>query len=214
MKLPQFPLAAATISLIVLMAGGRENTPQRAGDSLPAQVQAAPTSEPSHGTLVGVVRTVDKAGKEIVVESEGGVTTVVHVTEKTAVKMVAAGTPAAKETVDLTDASWDALKEGSHVVVVFTEDAGVKTAETIHDFGRDALHSVSGIVEDVREAGKTVTVKTADGAIHVLEVSEHVIVDKGSKAATEAGTAIEKGAAVTVHYTEAGGRKLAHLFKL
>ncbi len=75
--------------------------------------------------------------------------------------------------------------------------------------GKDGLKSVDGTVTKVGEDGKTVTVKAADGTEHTFDV-----VGKDTKeSAVAIGKGADKTAKVTVHYTEEGGKKVAHFFK-
>jgi len=64
-------------------------------------------------------------------------------------------------------------------------------------------------VSKIGAGGKTVVVKLADGTEQTFETTGHAAAEIGS--ATAAGT--EKVAKVTVHYTEEGGKKVAHFFK-
>jgi Cu/Ag efflux protein CusF len=65
-----------------------------------------------------------------------------------------------------------------------------------------ASHKVSGVIEKVDEAGKTIVVKTAAGGEETFEVG---------KGATLKG--MKEGAKVTVQYSEEGGKKIAHALK-
>jgi hypothetical protein len=64
-------------------------------------------------------------------------------------------------------------------------------------------------VSKLDRGGKTIAVKTADGAEVTYKVSEHAVVDAGK----DTGKAVEKASKVTVYYTEEGGKKIAHFFK-
>jgi hypothetical protein len=59
-------------------------------------------------------------------------------------------------------------------------------------------------VDKVDDAGKTVSVKTADGSVVVFHAAEDGVVGTGD--------AVKEGGRVTVHYTEDGARKVAHAF--
>jgi arginine repressor len=176
--------------------------------SISGTVQSAPSpsakaTKPTHSPIVhaleGTVEAVDSAAKTVSVKTADGTVTVVKVTERTTVAGVKAG---AKYT-DL------AAEKGAHVVVTYTEEGSEKTADGISDFGKGTKKAVDGTVVDVDKAGKTVTVKTAEGSEQVFSVSERASVETAKGVAK--GTT--KGAKVTVYYTEEGGKKVAHFFK-
>lgn len=150
----------------------------------------------------GVVTKVDAASKTIVVKTKEGTEHTIHFVDKTAVY-------GAKETAEGAKDTFHGVKEGSEVVAHYTEKGGEKTAVEVDKVGKDGVKTVDGTVTKVGEDGKTVTVKTADGTEHTFEVAGH-----GTKvAAVDASKGTEKGAKVTVYYTESAGKKVAHFFQ-
>lgn len=154
----------------------------------------------AQGTVIhGTVKKVDSAAKTVAVATSNGSEQVVHFTDKTVAHPTVAG---AKD-------AFSGLKEGSEVVIHATGAGAKTTAVEVDHLGKDGLKMTEGTVSKIGEGGKTIGVKTADGA--------EVVFDTTTSAATEAGKATAAGAdkagKVTVYYTEEGGKKVAHFFK-
>jgi hypothetical protein len=66
-----------------------------------------------------------------------------------------------------------------------------------------------GTVEKVDEGTKTVVVKSADGTEKSFEYTGNALKDSGKAV----GKGTEKGAKITVYYTEETGKKIAHFFE-
>ena len=90
-----------------------------------------------------------------------------------------------------------------------TGSGAKKTAVEVDAIGKDGMKAVDGTVSKVGAGGKTVVIKLADGTEQTFETTGHAAAEIAS--ATAAGS--EKAAKVTVHYTEEGGKKVAHFFK-
>jgi hypothetical protein len=150
----------------------------------------------------GVVTKVDSAAKTIVVKTKDGTEHTIHFVDKTTVRGGEAVEAGAKDT-------FHGVKEGSEVVARYTVSGTDKTAVEVDKVGKGGFKSVEGTVTKVGEDGKTVTVKAADGTEHTFEVAGH-----GTKvAAVDTAKGTEKGAKVTVYYTESAGKKIAHFFE-
>jgi hypothetical protein len=94
--------------------------------------------------------------------------------------------------------------------VVHATGSGAKTtALEVDAIGKDGMKAVDGTVSKIGAGGKTVVITLADGTKQTFETTGHASAEIGS--GTAAGT--EKVAKVTVHYTEEGGKKVAHFFK-
>ena len=162
---------------------------------------AAQSASGSHNVVSGTVSKIDHAAKAVAVKSKDGATVVVHETEKT-VKHGAA-----------------AAKEGGQAVVHYSAEAGKNVGHAVKHVGTKIFEASKGVVTKVDAAAKTVTIKTAQGAEQVYHVAEDGVVSAG-KTAGHAGAeawqhlegAAKKGAEVTVHYTQEGGRRVAHAF--
>lgn len=150
----------------------------------------------------GTITKLDAGAKTAVVKTAEGAEHTIHFVDTTAVHGVEATEAGSKD-------AFHGLKEGSEVAVHYTEKGGDKTAVEVDHLGKDGLKSVDGTVTKVGEDGKTVSVKTADGTEHTFDV-----VGKDTKETAQAiGKGADKSAKVTVHYTEEGGKKVAHFFK-
>jgi hypothetical protein len=150
----------------------------------------------------GTVTKVDSGTKTIVVKAKDGTEHSIHYVDKTAVHGGEATEAGAKD-------SYKGIKEGSEVVVHYTEKGTEKTGVEIDRIGKDGVKSVDGTVEKVGEGGKTVVVKTTDGTEQTFRVAGHDTV----KSAEDIGKGTDKGAKVTVYYTESAGKKVAHFFE-
>jgi arginine repressor len=173
--------------------------PLHALPSQAATASAPKKSDPVAHALSGTVEAVDTAAKTVAVKTADGTVEVVKVTDRTTVTGLKGG---AKYT-DL------AAEKGAHVVVHYTGDGANKTATGIDSFGKGTEKVLKGTVVDVDKAGKTVTIKTAQGTEEVVRLSDRATVDTGEGIAT----GVVKGSEVTVHFTEASGAKVAHFFK-
>ena len=140
----------------------------------------------------GTVTKVDRATKTVVVKTADGTEHAIKVTGQTTYKGTKEG--------------FDGLKEGTEVVV---HDTGKGTKETGLEIGKiskDGVKVTEGTIVKVDQGTKTVIVKSADGTEKAFDYSETAGKDMGE--AVGAGT--EKGAKVTVYYTEESGKKIAH----
>ena len=150
----------------------------------------------------GTITKLDSATRTMVVKTEDGTENTIHFVDKTAVHGAEATETGAKDT-------FHGLKEGSEVVVHYTEKGGDKTAVEVDHLGKNGIKSIDGTVTNVSEDGKSVTVKAADGTESTFDV-----VGKDTKeSAVAIGKGSDKAAKVTVHYTEEGGKKVARFFK-
>ena len=156
--------------------------------------------------IVGTVDKVDTAAKTITVKTVDGTVEVLQFTEKTAVM----GAKDVAKVADLTG------KSTYHFVVRYTEDGARKTATGLEYVGDGAWKAARGTVVGVDHAARTVVVKAANGAEWTFDAGKHAVVESGrgiAKLGDETGEGLAKGAEVTVHYTEEGGKKVAHFFR-
>jgi len=184
-----------------------------------AVAAAAPALALQHASE-GVITRVDSAGKKVAIKTADGTEEVFKFTGKTAMH----GAKGAKTgAVD----AYLAGKEGTHVVVHYTGEGAEKTAVAVDDFGKGTVKVGKGTVKvgkgtvkvgkgtvtGLDKAGHTVTVKTEEGTEETFDVAKGAAVDTehGSVKGTE--FTAKKGEKVTVHYTEEGGKKIAHFIK-
>ena len=85
--------------------------------------------------LKGIVKHVDHDAKKITIKTEDGTEQTIKYTDHTAVR---AGKAVARVPAD----TWLGTKEGSNVVVRYTEKAGEKTAVAIKDAAKDTEKTV------------------------------------------------------------------------
>jgi len=152
--------------------------------------------------LHGVVTKVDAAAKTIVVKTKDGTEHTIHFVDKTTVRGAEGVETGTKDT-------FHGVKEGSEVVAHYTAQGTEKTAVEVDKVGKDGMKSVEGTVTKIGEGGKTITVKAADGTERTFDVVGH----DTKVAAVDAGKGTEKGAKVTVYYTESAGKKVVHFFE-
>jgi hypothetical protein len=142
----------------------------------------------------GTIKKVDSATKTIVVKTADGTEHTIKVTGQTTYRGTKAGL--------------DSLKEGTEVVARTTGKGVDETGIEIGRISKDSVKVTKGTVVKVDKGTKTVVVKAADGTEKTFEFTETAGEDMGK--AVGAGT--EKGAKVTVYYTEEAGKKTAHFF--
>jgi hypothetical protein len=157
--------------------------------------------------VVVSVEKVDTATKTLACKTADGTAETFKYTEKTMVK----------GTKDVAKASDLAGKDSYHFAVHYTEEGSEKVATGMDFTGKGAWKATKGTVTAVDHAGKTVTVKLADGTVETYHLADHCTVDAGKgvgKMSEDAGKGVVKGSEVTVHYTEEGGKKIAHFLHM
>ena len=150
----------------------------------------------------GTVTKVDGAAKTVVVKAADGSEHTLHFVKRTSVH-------AGAETAAGSKDAFHGLKEGSTVVAHYTAKGSEKTAEEVDDIGKDGLKVAEGTVSRVDRGGKTIAVKTKDGAEESYRLTDRAARDAGKDIGEGAG----KSEKVTVYYTEQAGHKVAHFFK-
>lgn len=154
------------------------------------------------GAVEGTVKKVDSGSKTVVVAAKDGTEHTFHFASRTAVHGGEATATASKEALH-------GVKEGSHVVVHYSAKGAVKSADEIDRVGEGGLKVGEGTVKTIDRGGKTMVVKTADGAEETYHLTGRVARTVGKDAATGA----EKTGKVTVYYSEEAGHKVVHFFK-
>lgn len=158
----------------------------------------------------GAMSKIDKDAKTIAVKTADGTEHVFHYSEKTTVR-AARGTAKGVKTgaVD----TYFAGKEGTHVVVRYTEKGADKTAASVDDFGKDTMKVSEGTVTKVDKAAHTVSVKTEDGAETTYDWGKDATIDTEHGVVKSSQFVAKEGDKVVVHYTEDAGKKVVHFFK-
>lgn len=139
----------------------------------------------------GTVKKVDKASKTVVVKTADGTEHAIKVTDQA--------------TVHGTKEGFDGLKEGSEVVARCTAKGAEETADELGKIGKDGIKVTKGTVTKIDKDTKTVVVKSADGTEKTFDYTGHAVEDVGKGG--------EKGAKVTVYYTEEAGKKIVNFFE-
>jgi hypothetical protein len=142
----------------------------------------------------GTITKVDHATKTVVVKAADGTEHTITVTGQTTYKGTKEG--------------FDGLKEGTEAVVHETGKGAKETGLEIGKISDDGVKVTEGTVVKVDHGTKTVVVKSADGTEKAFDYTETAGKDMGEGV----GAATEKGAKVTVYYTDESGKKIAHFF--
>jgi hypothetical protein len=158
--------------------------------------------EQRHGILMGEILKLDAAAKTIVVKLADGSEHTLHLVKQTAVHGARGAAVAGTE-------AFHGLKEGSEVVVHYTAKGTRETANDIDAIGKDGLKATETTASHIDHGAKTLASKTANGA----EETYHRTGGVAKEAGKDIAEGTTKSAKVTVHYAEAAGRKIAHLFK-
>lgn len=143
----------------------------------------------------GTVTKVDHATKTVVVRATDGTEHTIKVTGETTYKGARAGS--------------EDLKEGTEVVARTTGKGADETGVEVGKIGKDGVKVTKGTIVKVDHGSKTVAVKTADGTETTFKFTD----DAGKDMGKAIGAGTEKGAKVTVYYTEDIGKKTAHFFE-
>lgn len=158
----------------------------------------------------GALTKIDKEAKTIGVKTADGTEHVFHYTEKTTVRDAHATAKGVKAGAMDTYFSG---KEGTHVVVRYTEKGADKTAASVDDFGKDTMKVSEGTVTKVDKAAHTVSVKTEDGAETTYDWGKDATIDTEHGVVRSSQYVAKEGDKVVVHYTEDAGKKVVHFFK-
>ncbi|MGA3225890.1 MAG: hypothetical protein ABSC65_19140 [Acidobacteriaceae bacterium] len=150
----------------------------------------------------GTVKKVDAGTKTFVVDAKDGTEHTFHYASDVTVH-------GAKDTAKGTVDAAHGVAEGSKVAVHYTVVGGKETAHEVDKIGDDGLKTTDGTVSHIDRGAKTIAVKTADGTEQTFRLTDRAAKDTGKDVAAGA----DKGAKVTVYYTEKAGVKTAHFVK-
>jgi hypothetical protein len=145
----------------------------------------------------GTIQKVDLATKTIVVKTADGAEHSLRFLDRTAVHGVHASAGAGEN-------SWRGLKKGMDVVAHYTRRGTEDTAIEVDNVGTDGLKSVEGTIKDLDRGGKKMVVESSDGVDSTFQLTDHAAQDAGKDIANGA----EKGAKVTVYYSEDAGKRV------
>ena len=163
--------------------------------------------------ISGEVTKIDKDAKTIAVKTADGTEHVFKYTEKTSVKDYKDAKHEVKK------GGMDAYfkgKEGSHVVVRYTDKGADKVADSFDDFGKDSMKESKGTITKIDKAGHTLKIKADDGSEQTYAFGKDAAheTDKGvMKGWDYTASKAKEGDKVVVHYTEDAGKKVIHFFE-
>ncbi|HXW55026.1 MAG TPA: hypothetical protein VEJ67_04695 [Candidatus Cybelea sp.] len=149
----------------------------------------------------GTVEKVDSASKTMVIKTSDGAEHTLHFLDRTAVHGAHASAAGGKD-------SWHGLQSGTEVVAHYTTRGTEDTAVEVDKVGEEGLKKSTGTITDIDRGAKALVVKGDDGVDSTYRLTDHAAKDGGKDLAAGA----EKGAKVTVYYTETAGKKIAHFF--
>jgi hypothetical protein len=159
--------------------------------------------------VAGEVKKLDHGAKMLVIRLADGTEETFRFVARTTVRGI-------KDVAHLTDAAAKDVLEGTAVIVYYTGEGVAKTAVGIDHLGKRTLKLAKGTIERVGEGGKYVVIKTASGVEETYDLTKDCVLDTGrgiERGVRATGAALKHGAEAVVHYSEEGGKKVAHLFK-
>ena len=148
--------------------------------------------------LQGTVEKEYAAANTVIVKTIDGVEHVFHFTKG----LVVHGGP----TIALN--SLDNLHEGTMVVVHYTVQAGVESAQEIDRIDAEGLKETEGRVVRVDRGKKQISIRFPNGKTETFQLTDRAAVDAG-KDVDAAG----EDATVVIYYSDESGRKVAHFFR-
>jgi len=155
----------------------------------------ASAAEDVASAVEGTVKHTSATAKTIVVKTADGTEHTFHFVARTSIHG--------------TEEIGKGAEEGSHVIVHYTVKGTEETAEEIDRIGKGGLKATKGTVKVIDRAGKTITVKTADGAEETFRLTDRAARDTGKGI----GEGAEKSEHVTVYFADEAGHKVVHFFK-
>jgi arginine repressor len=188
------PAAVLVLIATTVAAAAAQTTRQEQQSSRSARLERA---------LAGELTKVDESAKTLVIRTAAGTDEVLKITEGTVVRDLKEGA----------HTSALAGKEGTHVVVHYSEEGAEKVARAVNYVGGETLKVAAGAVTKFDRAGRTLMVKTADGANETFHLAENATIELAQRIVRFSEASFREGERVTVHYTEEAGHKIAHLIK-
>jgi hypothetical protein len=167
-----------------------------------AMVTFAYAAEDVVSAVHGTIKAIDSGARTIVVKTTDGTEHSLRLLDNTTVHGVKMSAKASED-------SWHGLTKGTEVVAHYTKRGSEDTALEIDKVGRDGLKITTGTIKDFDRGGRKLVVKTSDGVQATFRLTDHATKDAGKDIAEGA----ERGAKVTVYYSEDAGAKVAHFFE-
>jgi hypothetical protein len=149
----------------------------------------------------GTVEKIDSDTKTMVIKTSDGAEHTLHFLDRTVVHGARASEAGGKDT-------WHGVRSGTEVVAHYTTRGTEETAVEVDKVGEEGLKKSTGTITDIDRGAKELVVKGDDGVDSTYRLTDHAAKDGGKDLTAGA----EKGAKVTVYYTETAGKKIAHFF--
>jgi hypothetical protein len=163
--------------------------------------QQPPPIQGVTGTIAteGTIQETDEAAHKILVKAADGIERLFHLTGRSAVH---GGDAAGDETMRT-------LKKGTRVVVHYTVEGEILTAEEIDRLGDEGLKQIEGKVTAVNRDKRTIAIKLANGTTQTLQLSDRAASDVGK----DIDRASDGTVTVIVYYKNEAGQRVVHYFK-
>jgi hypothetical protein len=150
-------------------------------------------------TLEGTMKTFYRAANTIIVTTIDGAEHVYHFTKHL---IVHGGTGSGIDALQ-------GLRQGSTVVVHYTEEGAQPLVTEVDHIGGDGLKVTEGVVTRIGRGRKQSTVRFEGGKTETFHVTDRA----AAEFANDITPAATGGTTVTVYYSDEGGRKVAHVVK-
>jgi hypothetical protein len=153
----------------------------------------------NHKAVAGDLKSLSPDGKTITVKTTEGTEENYKVTGETTVNGAKGGPLAGKE--------------GSHVVVHYTEKGAERTAIGVKDAGKGTWKVTEGTVSKIGKGGREVTVKLKDGSEKTYHVGKEATVATGHGIEETGKYSGKAGETIVVYSVVDPSKEVAHLFK-
>jgi hypothetical protein len=174
----------------------------RAGVAVALSVTvAAQSSAPVRGTvaLEGTVKMIYAAANTVIVATVDGVDHVYHFTKDLLVHGGKGGGVDALK----------GLREGSTVVVHYTNEGTQQLAHEIDRVGDEGLKTTEGVITRINRGRKEVTIRFDSGRTETFQLTDRAAADVG-KDIDQAANGTTK---IIIYYSDDAGQKVAYFFK-
>lgn len=103
----------------------------------------------------------------------------------------------------------EGLRDGTTVVIHYTESGPQAAAEEIDLLGDTGLKMTEGVVTDINRRKKEITVTYANGKTETLQMTDLAAAESEAGIETSGGEASH----IVIYYVDESGHKVAHYFK-
>ena len=103
----------------------------------------------------------------------------------------------------------EGLRDGTTVVIHYTESGSRAAAEEIDLVGDEGLKTTEGVVTDINRRKKEITVTHANGKTETLQMTDLA----ATESETDSETSSDEASHIVIYYVDESGHKVAHFFK-